>query len=106
MFLPFCASANLRSQVAGGSISGTVTDSASRVVGGVQITITNVATGVTRVVTTNDEGVYSAPNLQPGTYQIEYSAKGFKVEKHNGVEWTVGAAVVLDCSIRVWALYE
>src|SRR5437879_2679926 len=106
ILLPFGAAANLRSQVAGGSISGTVTDSASRVVGGVQITITNVATGVTRVVTTNDEGVYSAPNLQPGTYEIEFSAKGFKVEKRNGVELTVGAAVVLDFSMRVGELHE
>jgi len=106
ILLPFGAAANLRGQVAGGSISGTVTDSASRVVGGVQITITNVATGVTRVVTTNDEGVYSAPNLQPGTYEIEFSAKGFKVEKRNGVELTVGAAVVLDFSMRVGELHE
>src|SRR5246127_1916779 len=106
ILLPFGAAANLRGQVAGGSVSGTVTDSASRVVGGVQITITNVATGVTRVVTTNDEGVYSAPNLQPGTYEIEFSAKGFRVEKRNGVELTVGAAVVLDFSMRVGELHE
>jgi Carboxypeptidase regulatory-like domain/TonB-dependent Receptor Plug Domain/TonB dependent receptor len=107
LILPlFGTAANLRGQVAGGSISGTVTDSASRVVGGVQITITNVATGVTRVVTTNDEGVYSAPNLQPGTYEIEFSAKGFKVEKRRGIELTVGAAVVLDFSMKVGELHE
>src|ERR1700756_4252142 len=104
--LSFGTAANLRGQVAGGSISGTVTDSASRVVGGVQITITNLATGVTRVGTPNDEGVYSAPNLQPGPYEIEFSAKGFKVEKRNGVELTVGAAVVLDFSMRVGELHE
>jgi len=56
-------------QVAGGAISGTVTDSSGRVIGNVQITISNLATGVTREVTTNDEGFYSAPNLLPGTYQ-------------------------------------
>jgi hypothetical protein len=106
ILLLFGTAANLRGQVAGGSISGTVTDSASRVVGGVQITITNVATGVTRVVTTNDEGVYSAPNLQPGTYEMEFSAKGFKVEKRSGIELTVGAAVVLDLSLRVGELHE
>jgi hypothetical protein len=106
ILLLFGTAANLRGQVAGGSISGTVTDSASRVVGGVQITITNVATGVTRAVTTNDEGVYSAPNLQPGAYEIEFSAKGFKVEKRNGVELTVGAAVVLDFSMKVGELHE
>src|SRR5205814_7132160 len=50
-------------QVAGGTISGTVTDSSGRVIGNVQITINNLATGVTRDVTTNDGGFYSAPNL-------------------------------------------
>jgi hypothetical protein len=59
----------------------------------VQITITNVATGVTREVTTNDEGFYSAPNLLPGTYEAKLSAHGFKTEKRGGIELTVGASV-------------
>ena len=101
-----CAAANLGAQVAGASISGTVTDSAARVVSGVQITILNVANGVTRLVTTNGEGVYSAPNLQPGTYQMEFSAKGFKLEKRSGIELTVGAAVVLDLALKVGELHE
>jgi Carboxypeptidase regulatory-like domain/TonB-dependent Receptor Plug Domain/TonB dependent receptor len=106
ILLLICTAPNLRAQVAGGSISGTVTDSALRVVGGVQITIVNVATGIARVVTTNDEGVYSAPNLQPGTYEIEFSTKGFRLEKRNGVELTVGAAVVLDFSLKVGEVHE
>lgn len=106
LVLVFCSAPNALAQVAGGSISGTVTDSADRVIGGVQITITNVNTGVTREVATNDEGVYSAPNLQPGTYEIQFSAKGFKVEKRGGIELTVGAAVVFDFSLRVGELHE
>ena len=102
-----CAtSANIHAQVAGGNISGTVTDSSARVVTGVQIKISNIATGVTREVTTNEEGVYSAPNLQPGTYEIVFSANGFKVEKRSGVELTVGAAVVLDLALKVGELHE
>ena len=100
------ATANVHAQVAGGSISGTVTDSGARVVSGVQIKITNVATGVTREVTTNEEGVYSAPNLQPGTYEAEFSVQGFKVEKRSGLELTVGAAVVLDLTLRVGTIHE
>ena len=95
-----------RAQVAGGAISGTVTDSSGRVIENVQITITNVATGVTRDVTTNDEGFYSAPNLLPGTYGARFSAKGFKSEVRSGVGLTVGASVVLDQTLAVGSNIE
>jgi hypothetical protein len=101
-----CLTANVQAQVAGGSISGTITDNSSRVIGNVRIKITNIATGVSREVTTNDEGVYSAPNLQSGTYRAEYSIQGFKTEARNGIEMTVGAAVVLDVTLNVGTLHE
>jgi hypothetical protein len=97
---------NLHAQVAGGTISGTVTDSSGRVINKVEITITNVATGVTRVVTTNDEGFYSAPNLLPGTYELKFSASGFRVEARKNIELTVGALVGLDQTLRVGSLSE
>ena len=40
--------AGLRAQVAGANISGTVSDSAGRVLPNVQISVTNTATGVSR----------------------------------------------------------
>jgi hypothetical protein len=93
-------------QVAGGTISGTVTDGTGRVINDVKIIITNVATGVTREVTTNDEGFYSAPNLLPGTYQVKFSASGFKTEARAGIELTVGASVGLDQTLRVGSNLE
>ena len=86
-----CSAVNLHAQVAGGTISGTVTDSSGRVINKVQITITNLATGVTREVTTNEDGFYSAPNMLPGTYEVKFSAQGFKGEVRKGIELTVGA---------------
>src|SRR5437763_911147 len=100
------AAIDLHAQVAGGTISGTVTDSGGRVVNNVQITITNVATGVTRDVVTNDEGFYSAPNLLPGKYEVRFTAKGFKIEDRKGIELTVGATVALDQILRVGAVGE
>src|SRR5258708_7863619 len=97
---------DLHAQVAGGTISGTVSDSSGRVINNVQITITNVATGVTRDVTTNDEGFYSAPNLLPGTYEAKFSAAGFKIEERKSIELTVGASVGLDQTLRVGSLNE
>ena len=100
--LLFCGiAANVHAQVAGGTISGTVTDSSGRVINNVQITITNVATGITRDLTTNDEGFYSAPNLLPGTYEAKFSAKGFNTEARKGIDLTVGASVGLDQTMRV-----
>jgi len=98
--------ADAHAQVAGGNISGTVTDSSARVVKDVKIIFTNIATGVTREVTTNDEGVYSAPNLLPGTYEARFTAPGFKTDKRGGIELTVGAALVLDMTLTVGAVQE
>jgi hypothetical protein len=100
------ASQNIDAQVAGGTISGTVTDVSGRVIKDVQITITNVATGVTRQVTTNDEGFYSAPNLLPGTYEVKVTAHGFKAEVRGSIELTVGASVGLDQVLRVGSNLE
>src|ERR1700722_8131350 len=102
----FSVVVNLHAQVAGGSISGTVTDSSGRAINKVEITITNLATGVTRVLTTNDEGFYSAPNLLPGTYELKFSASGFKVEARKNIELTVGALVGLDQILRVGSISE
>src|ERR1700732_3175204 len=102
----FSVVVDLHAQVAGGTISGTVTDSSGRVINKVEITITNVDTGVTRVVTTNDEGFYSAPNLLPGTYELKFSSSGFKVEARKNIELTVGALVGLDQALRVGSISE
>jgi hypothetical protein len=106
VLLLFSVAVNLRAQVAGGTISGTVTDSSGRVIDSVQIRITNVETGVAREVTTNAEGFYSAPNLLPGTYETKFSAPGFQVEERRGIELMVGASVGLDQRLRVGSISE
>src|SRR5216684_2363934 len=98
--------ATLTAQVAGGTISGTVTDSSGRVINNVKVMITNVATGVTREVTTNDEGFYSAPNLLPGTYEAKFSAQGFRTQARSNLELTVGASVALDQVLPVGSNVE
>ena len=50
-------------QVAGGTLSGTVTDPNGGGVPNASVVITNVATGVNREVTTNSNGFYTAVNL-------------------------------------------
>src|SRR6202795_3376659 len=93
-------------QVAGGTLSGTVTDQSGAGVPEAQISIKNIATGVTRVVSCDPAGFYSAPNLLPGTYEITTMAQGFASTVLTGVTVTVGAQQVLNLTLRVGQVNE
>ena len=90
-----------RAQVAGATLTGTVTDSSGSVIPRAQVTITDVATGVARKITADAAGLYSAPNLLPGTYQVSVSSPGFATQIRNGVTLTVGAQQLLDIRMQV-----
>ena len=97
---------SLQAQVTGGTISGTVTDSSGKLVANAHISIANIETGVVRDVTSNDEGFYSAPNLQAGSYKITFTAPGFKTDTKAGISLTVAATVTLDEMFRVGSISE
>src|ERR1700680_4991768 len=83
-------------QVAGASLSGTVTDASGAVIPNASISIKNVGTGVTRDVTADTAGFYAAPNLLPGAYEVSVSAPGFSTEVRTGITLTVGAQQALN----------
>src|ERR1700730_1648454 len=82
-----CA-APAHAQVSGATVSGTVTDPSGSAVPKAQITIKDVATGAARVVVTDGAGLYSAPNLLPGGYEISATAAGFSTQRRTGVTLT------------------
>ncbi|MGE3384871.1 MAG: TonB-dependent receptor [Pyrinomonadaceae bacterium] len=61
-----------------GALVGTVKDPNGLVVPSVTITVTNVATGVSRNTVTDSEGGYRFDFLQPGSYRILAEANGFR----------------------------
>src|SRR5882762_5247567 len=92
-----------QAQVAGATLTGTITDPAGRVIPEVQIVITNEATGVVTKLATNANGIYTAGNLLPGDYTISIAAPGFNTEERTGIELTVGGQQVLDLALKVGA---
>jgi hypothetical protein len=90
-----------QAQVVGATITGTVRDASGAVIPNVQVSITNVATGVAREVTSDSAGFYTAPNLLPGNYTVRATAPGFTTEVHSGVTLAVGAQQVLDITMQV-----
>ncbi len=91
----------LRAQVAGATLSGTVTDSSGAEVANASVAIRNTETGITRTVTTDAAGFYNAPNLSPGNYEVTVSAQGFSKLVQNGITLTVGSQQVLNPSLKL-----
>src|SRR5882672_1030422 len=91
----------LHAQVAGATLTGTVKDSSGGVIPNAQVAITDVATGVTNTVSSGGAGLYSAPNLLPGTYEVRVTALGFSTHVQRGITLTVGAQQVLDITMQV-----
>ena len=88
-------------QVVGATLSGTVTDPSGALIPGVQISIKNTATGVTRELMTDETGFYTAPNLLPGVYEVTASAAGFSKTVQSNITLSVSAQQRLNLSLRV-----
>ena len=95
------ATIRLHGQAVGATLSGTITDPSGGVVANAEVAILNTATGKTRTVNTNSEGIYSAPNLIPGNYNVTVSATGFSKAVQNGVTLTVGRSQMLNVMLQV-----
>jgi hypothetical protein len=67
------------------TISGTVYDPSGAVIGGVDVTATNEATGVDYKQISNEVGLFSFPSIPVGSYTITVELSGFKVAKRTGI---------------------
>jgi hypothetical protein len=95
-----------KAQVAGATLSGLVTDDQGGPVANATISVKNAGTGVAREVTSNSDGIYSAPNLLPGEYEVTVTATGFQTLTEKGITLTVGGQQSLNLVMKVGALSQ
>jgi hypothetical protein len=88
------------SQGNAGRITGTVTDTSGGAVSGATVSVVDIDRGVTRTLTTDEAGIYNAPNLTPGNYTIRAEAKGFKKLERQNVVVQVGQELRVDLSVQ------
>jgi hypothetical protein len=93
-------------QVSGATLSGLVTDEQGGPVANATITIKNAGTGVAREVASNSDGIYSAPNLLPGEYEVTVTATGFRTLTEKGITLTVGGQQSLNLVMKVGSLNQ
>src|SRR5882762_4258078 len=88
------------SQGSFGRILGTVSDQSGGTIAGATVTVLDKDRGVSRTLTTDDAGVYNAPNLTAGNYTVRAEAKGFKVFERQNLVVEVGKEIRVDAALQ------
>ena len=93
-------------QAVSGSLLGTVTDASGATVPGAKVTITEVNTGISRAMETNQSGFFSFPSLEPGSYRVSVERAGFRTGIREGVDVLVNTTVRADVTLQPGAVSE
>lgn len=97
----------LFSQVLSGTISGVVSDSTQAVVPNAAVTIVNADTGVTAWHgVTNESGVYRAPGLPVGRYNVSVQLQGFKRQDVSGINLATDQRAGINLTLQPGAIAE
>src|SRR6266446_6064330 len=88
-------------QVAGATLSGTISDPSGAVIPFAMVSLRDNETGIVRSVTGDSAALYTAPNLRPSTYDVTASFPGFGTQVQSGITLTVGAKQVLNFTLQV-----
>jgi len=83
------------------SLRGTISDAKGAVVTGATITLNNSATGFSRTVTTDDQGIYQFLEVPPASYVVSVSAAGFGLTKRENIVLQVSSPATLNFTLQV-----
>lgn len=89
------------SQTSFGRISGTITDPGGAVIPHAAVTIRDLDTQVTRTVTTDNSGFYTATDLPIGNYAVEVNQPGFRPQQRTGVQVVADARLTADFKLEL-----
>src|SRR5216110_1999822 len=87
-------------------ISGTIKDQTGAVLPGVEITVTQTATGAKRTAVTNETGNYVLASLPLGPYMLEAGLPGFKAYVQTGIVLQVDANPTINVVLQVGQVSE
>jgi hypothetical protein len=85
-------------------LQGIVTDSAGRGIIGAMVALTNRATGMTRTVSTNADGVFRWADLAPGIYLLLVQNDGFESLTRDNVQLDAGDVMTLEFTLSASAI--
>jgi hypothetical protein len=98
-----CAAAMAQSM---GTLTGIITDPSQANLPGVSLALTNEDTGVVERSTSNAQGEYTFPLLQPGRYRLAAEAKGFRPYVRSGIVLESARTGRLDIALELGQVTE
>jgi hypothetical protein len=87
-------------------ISGAAKDQSGAVLPGVEISMTQTDTGISRTAVTNETGSFVLPNLPLGPYRFEASLPGFRTYVQTGIVLQVNSSPVINVVLQVGQVSE
>jgi hypothetical protein len=105
VFLVTLASAAF-AQITSATITGTIKDETGGLLPGVDVTVSNVQTGLMRSVVTDGNGYFTVPGLAPGTYEARATLQGFTTAVQSGIVLEVAQQAALNLVLKVGAASE
>ena len=104
--LALCAVSIAVAQQSSGTISGTVSDQAGGVVPGAQVEVRNVGTNAVFATSSNESGLYVAPGMAVGEYEIAVESAGFRRTVRSGVTLQVGQNAEVNVMLEIGQVTE
>jgi hypothetical protein len=84
-----------------GTLTGAVKDTTGAVVAGASLDLKETDTGSHRVGTTSGDGLYTFPELSPGSYTLTVASAGFQSYTQNGITISVGNTATVNAILQV-----
>jgi hypothetical protein len=97
----FVVPQNGSAQVLYGTLTGNVTDTGEAVLPGAKVEVTNLDTGATKSLVTDERGGYTFADLQPGNYKILVTNSGFKTAINERILITANTVTRFDPKLEV-----
>jgi hypothetical protein len=91
---------------ANSELTGVVTDQTGAVVAGAKIVLTDPATGTSKDTVSGATGLYNIPGLNPGSFNLKVTAKGFQAFATSGIVINVSSTARADIKLTVGAESE
>ena len=105
-FLVGSGTTAVHAQIVGGTISGTVKDASGAVLGGAKVTVRQLETGATRMLTTDAEGRFHAPSVPVGDYIVTAAHDGFATLRRIGISVVVGQSLQLEFELGLDTVHQ
>ncbi|MBI3400821.1 MAG: TonB-dependent receptor [Acidobacteria bacterium] len=93
--------AEASAQIGSGQVTGVVRDPSGAAVPGASVSVTAVATNLTRVAVSTADGIYAVPGLAPGEYRVAVELAGFRPIRREGLVVSTGETLRIDFDLAV-----